>query len=126
MYRQVTNYRRDEGFDACNHLLTLPMPPTAIFVAAGDVCATGVLLALKKNGIEVPRQMSVIGFDDQPFTELVEPALSTVRQPMVKMGAAALNLLKDGATAGESRKTAKIVFPTELIVRHSTGPAPRG
>ncbi len=122
---QVANYRREEGFDAGNQLLQLRQPPTAVFVAAGDVCATGVLLALKKNGVEVPKQMSVVGFDDQPFTELVEPALTTVRQPMAKMGAEAFQLLKHAMqAAGAPRQPKKLVFETELVVRHSTAEAP--
>ena len=122
---QVANYRREEGFDAGNQLLQLRQPPTAVFVAAGDVCATGVLLALKKNGVDVPKQMSVIGFDDQPFTELVEPALTTVRQPMAKMGAEAFQLLKHAMQAGvEKRQPKKLIFETELVVRHSTAEAP--
>jgi LacI family transcriptional regulator len=121
---QVANYRREEGFDAGNQLLQLRQPPTAIFVAAGDVCATGVLLALKRNGIDVPKQMSVVGFDDQPFTELVEPPLTTVRQPMAKMGAEAFHLLKQAIQSTEPRQPKKLVYETELIVRHSTAEAP--
>jgi LacI family transcriptional regulator len=125
MNLQVANYRREEGFDAGNQLLQLRHPPTAVFVAAGDVCATGVLLALKKNGVEVPRQMSVVGFDDQPFTELVEPAMTTVRQPMAKMGAEAFQLLKHAMQGGgEARQPKKLVFETELVVRQSTAEAP--
>ena len=69
--------------------------------------------------------MSVIGFDDQPFTELVEPALTTVRQPMAKMGAEAFQLLKHAMQAGGvSREPKKLVFETELVVRQSTAEVP--
>jgi LacI family transcriptional regulator len=119
---QVNNFRREEGFDAANQLLTLPQPPTAIFVAAGDICATGVLLALKKQGISVPQKVSVIGFDDQPFTELVEPALTTVRQPMAKMGAQALIMLKTAIAEGDAHKPTVVTFEAELVIRQSTAP----
>jgi len=64
---QVAAGHREEGFDAGEKLLRLRTAPSAVLVAAGDVCATGVILALKKNGVDVPRQVSVVGFDDQPF-----------------------------------------------------------
>lgn len=119
---RLNNFRREEGFDAANQLLTLAAPPTAIFVAAGDLCATGVLLALKKQGVKVPEQMSIVGFDDQPFTELVEPALTTVRQPMAKMGAQALNMLKTAIAEGEAHRPTVVTFEAELIIRQSTAP----
>ncbi len=122
----VSNFRREEGFDAGNQLLTLSQPPTAVFVAAGDVCATGVLQAMRKQSIRVPEQMSVIGFDDQPFTELVDPALTTVRQPMVKMGARAFEILRQAILEGAEHKPQNVVFDTELIIRQSSGPAPKG
>ncbi len=122
---EVANFRREEGFDAGNQLLSLPQPPTAVFVAAGDICATGVLQAFKKRGLKVPGDISLIGFDDQPFTELVEPALTTVRQPMAKMGAQALTMLKNAIAEGESHKPSMLTFETELVLRQSTGPAPQ-
>lgn len=119
---QVNNFTRVEGLDAANQLLTLPSAPTAFFVAAGDICATGVLLALKKQGIKVPDQISVIGFDDQPFTELVDPALTTVRQPMAKMGAQALTMLKTAIAEGEAHRPTVVTFEAELVIRQSTAP----
>lgn len=121
---EVPNFRREEGFDAGNQLLQGHPAPTAVFVAAGDVCATGVMLAFKKNGIEVPRQISIVGFDDQPFAELVEPALTTVRQPMARMGSEAFHLLKDALKDPVLHKARKQVFSTELVIRQSTAEAP--
>lgn len=121
---EVPNFRRDEGFDAGNQLLQAHHRPSAIFVAAGDVCATGVMLALKKNGVDVPRQMSVVGFDDQPFSELMEPALTTVRQPMQRMGSEAFHLLKEAMKDPKSHQPRRQIFPTELVIRQSTADAP--
>lgn len=121
---EVPNFRREEGFDAGNQLLQTRPRPTAVFCAAGDVSATGVMLALKKNSVSVPGEMSVLGFDDQPFAELVEPALSTVRQPMARMGAEAFKLLVQALKDPKAHQPQIKVFPSELIVRQSTGPAP--
>lgn len=117
---ETPNFRREEGYDAGNQLLQARQAPTAIFVAAGDVCAIGVLRALKTNGVSVPSQMSLIGFDDQPFAELVEPALTTVRQPMARMGAEAFHLLKEALKDPKQHKPQLRTFPTELVVRQST------
>lgn len=117
---EVMRYSREDGIEAAEALLGLPSPPTAVFVAAGDVCATGVMLALKKRGVAVPHQMSVVGFDDQPFAELMEPALTTVRQPMVRMGTEAFHLLRDALKDPKEHGPRRRSFVTELIVRGST------
>lgn len=121
---EVPNFRREEGFDAGNQLLQTRPRPTAVFCAAGDVAATGVLLALKRNGVPVPAEMSVLGFDDQPFAELVDPSLSTVRQPMARMGAEAFHLLQAALKDPQAHRPQTKVFPSELVVRQSTAPAP--
>ncbi len=121
---EVPNFRREEGFDAGNQLLQTRPRPTAVFCAAGDVCATGVMLAFKKNGVSVPSEVSVVGFDDQPFAELVEPALTTVRQPMARMGAEAFTLLREALKDPKAHQPQTKVFPSELVIRSSTAPAP--
>jgi len=119
---EAENYSREEGLAVGERLLDLAEVPTAVFVAAGDVCATGVLLALKKRGIAVPGQISIVGFDDQPFSALVEPALTTVRQPMARMGMEALHLLRDALKDPAQHSPRCQSFATELVVRNSTGP----
>ncbi len=118
--------RREEGFEVGQKILQMRQGPTAVFVGAGDVCATGLLLALKRGGLNVPKDISVVGFDDQPFAELVDPGLTTVRQPMARMGAEAFHLLKEALKDPEAHKPRKQIFPTELVVRQSTAaPRPR-
>jgi LacI family transcriptional regulator len=124
MRLEAVNFSREEGFEAGKRLLEASGAPTAVFVAAGDVCATGVMLALKKNGVAVPRDMSVVGFDDQPFSELVEPALTTVRQPMARMGVEAFHLLRDALKDPIQHTVRRQSFATELVVRSSTAAAP--
>lgn len=122
---EVPNFRREEGFDAGNQLLQTRPRPTAVFVAAGDVCATGVMLAFKKNSVAVPGEISVVGFDDQPFAELVEPALTTVRQPMARMGVEAFSLLREALKDPKNHSPQTKTFPSELVIRQSTAEAPR-
>jgi len=93
--------------------------PTGI-VAMSDELAAGVLDAAAERGVEVPGQLSVVGFDDTPTATAVRPALTTVHQPMGEKGEVAGRLLLEAAPPTVAR------LPTELRVRASTGPAPRG
>jgi LacI family transcriptional regulator len=94
--------------------------PTAIF-AANDRMAFGVLRALYERGLAVPRDMSVVGFDDIEGSDCSIPPLTTIRQDHDALGLAAMELLLE-AIAGEPARNVKI--SPELVVRSSTG-APR-
>lgn len=99
-------------------LRTAKAHPTAI-MAASDVVAVGVLLAIKARGLRVPEDIALIGFDDFEFTRYVEPPLTTVRLPAFDMGRRAAELLLDhlrGKPADERR----VVLPTQLIQRNSS------
>jgi LacI family transcriptional regulator len=111
------------AFEAANTLLALPAPPTAIF-AVNDLSAFGVIAAARERGLKVPRDVSVIGFDDIPMASQVHPPLTTIRQPFAQMGRAAVNTLLSQMD-NEDAIAPRIVLPTELIARQSTGPAPR-
>jgi LacI family transcriptional regulator len=112
---QMLHYTAEEGRSAAHMLLDLPERPTAIFCAAGDIAALGVVDALLDRGISIPQEMSVLGFDDLEFAKMVNPPLSTVRQPLEAMGRMAAHLLIESreATQGE-------IFAPELINRAST------
>jgi DNA-binding LacI/PurR family transcriptional regulator len=91
--------------------------PTGV-VAMSDELAAGVVDAAVARGIDVPRQLSVVGFDDTPTATSTAPPLTTIRQPLAARGETAARLLLDGAPA-------KVVeFPTELVVRCSTTRVP--
>ena len=92
--------------------------PTAI-LALSDLLALGVLDAAAERGIAVPGELSVAGFDDIPTAATVTPALTTIRQPHHRKGAEAVRLLLADDPAQN------VLLPTELVVRASTGPAPR-
>lgn len=112
----------DGGELALGELLGLPEPPTAI-LAATDVLAIGVLHAAYELGITVPDELSVVGFDDIPLASATVPGLTTVRMPMARMIAAAVEIVigSDAPSKGVHDSRTEIFEPT-LIVRHSSGP----
>jgi DNA-binding LacI/PurR family transcriptional regulator len=96
---------------------------TAI-VCASDVLALGVVRAVRRAGLAVPGDVSVIGYDDSPLMNCVDPPLTTVRQPIDAMGRAAVDLLV--ARIGRAEVPAdELLFEPELVVRSSTA-RPRG
>jgi DNA-binding LacI/PurR family transcriptional regulator len=107
------------GTRDASELLSLPEPPTAVF-AASDTHAIGVLEAAQTLGIEVPKALSVIGFDDIEVDAYLE---LTVRQPLVESGRRGTKLLLE-ALAGDEVAPLRELLPLELVVRGTTGPAP--
>ena len=119
-------YDRAWGREGMAQLLALPEPPTAVF-AGGDGIAEGVYETCAARGLRIPEDVSVVGFDDTPAAAHLDPPLTSVRQPLVKMGALAAATLLDQLDAGLSVRPVpapQIVLPAELIVRASTA-APR-
>ncbi len=86
---------------------------------ANDAVAVGVMRVLERDGVRVPHDVSVVGFDDVPLAALVSPALTTVRQPLAAMGAAAVRLLVE-RMSDRARAARQVVLPVELVVRGST------
>jgi DNA-binding LacI/PurR family transcriptional regulator len=101
-------------------LLSLPERPTAVF-AASDTQAIGVLEAARALRIEVPRELSVIGFDDIEVAAYV--SLTTVRQPLLESGRRGAGLLLE-MLSGRPAAPLRELLPLELVVRSTTGPAP--
>lgn len=89
-------------------------------VAASDVMALGVLRAVRARGLDVPGDVSVVGFDDTPMAPFFDPPLTAVRQPIVPMGNAAVAALFD-ELRGLPMDRAEILFRPDLVVRASTG-----
>ena len=112
---------RAGGYTATLSLMTEPNLPTAI-IAFSDIMAVGVLDALQSMGIQVPGQVSVAGYDDQPEAEWTRPKLTTVRQPTEAKGRLAGDFLA-AAIRGEDQHPRQRLLGT-IIVRDSTGPAP--
>lgn len=110
------------GRAAAEQLLTLAEPPTAIF-AFSDQIAIGVLHAALAQGLRIPDDLSIVGFDDTPEAELVTPALTTVRQPLAEMGRMAVSLLTR-LLENRPLEALHVELATQLIIRESTGPVP--
>lgn len=117
------NFYVEAGYKHGLDLLSRPERPTAIF-AGSDMQALGVLRAARELGLRVPDELSVVGYDDLPLASWVGPALTTVRQPLAEMGAAATRILFD-LIAGRAPQVRRLSLATELVVRESTAPPPR-
>lgn len=111
-------YTFGSGFDAAEAIMQLPHRPTAVF-ALSDRMALGAIRAFESHGLRVPQDISVIGFDNSPGTELMTPALTTIRQPLAAMGRLAVKTLQDIA-AGNPIPTRQVKLATSLVLRSST------
>jgi LacI family repressor for deo operon, udp, cdd, tsx, nupC, and nupG len=110
----------ESGAAAAEQLLDHPERPTAIF-CFNDEMAIGVIDAARQRGVLVPRDLSVVGFDDIRFARHVEPPLTTVAQPMRDIGHGTVRLLLD-ILGGRILPPTSITLPHTLIVRQSTAP----
>jgi LacI family transcriptional regulator len=119
-YVRIGQFRYEDGMVEGAALLALPQPPTAIF-AGNDETALGVLEAARTLGLRVPDELSVVGFDDTESARVASPPLTTVAQPLRRMGAVALRTGLRLA-AGERLDSHHVELATELIVRGSTAP----
>lgn len=97
--------------------------PTAVYVAS-DTMAMGALRAIDDSGLSVPRDLAVVSFDGLPASERSSPPLTTLRQPIPQIGETLIEVLLDQIDT-ETREPARKLIPTELIVRESSGSAPR-
>ncbi|MFJ3723217.1 LacI family DNA-binding transcriptional regulator [Streptomyces sp. NPDC090045] len=113
-------FERSAGYDAMRELLRQGAPFTAV-AAANDTIATGVAAALREEGIRIPEDVSVAGFDDLPICADTAPALTTVRVPLREAGALAAQLVTGRRPQPPGGIT---TLPTELMVRASTAPPP--
>jgi DNA-binding LacI/PurR family transcriptional regulator len=112
------------GDAALRTLVALDSPPTAV-VCSTDHLATGVLHAAADLGLAVPRDLSVVGFDDIPMASFTVPSLTTVHMPVDEMTALAARLAMDEPEEGASGGVESFVVTPSLVVRESTGEAPR-
>lgn len=103
------------GEQAAARLLTLQAPPTAVF-AVSDTLAIGVIKGLRRARRRVPEDVAVMGFDDLPIAEVFEPGLTTVAQPMMALGAAAVEMVL-ARLAGDTPEHR--VLPHRLVLRES-------
>jgi LacI family transcriptional regulator len=114
--------RVEGGVRAVERVLAEADPPTGV-VAYNDLAAIGALKALRSAGVPVPAGVAVVGFDDIEAASWTDPPLTTVRQPTAEMGRRAVEQIT--AALRGAGDTAPVVLAPELVVRASTGPAPR-
>lgn len=114
------DFRLGSGERAVEHLLQGGNRPTALFVADG-LMAVGAMKALRRAGIRVPEDISLIGFDDTPWFELLDPPLTTIAQPVADLAEGAVQALLALLDGGPPKNA----FPVcQLVVRSSCAPPP--
>ena len=112
----------DEAYEAARGLLAERRDFTAI-VAGSDIMAIGILRALTEQGLRVPDDISLVGFDDIEFCHYTTPPLTTVRQDRVAMGRGAVQRLI--AIVEGTGEVSPLILPTQLVIRKSTGRVPK-
>ncbi len=118
-YQRVTLLTEDTAYRLTHDLMSLPVPPTALIALAGTQ-AVGAYRALRERGLHIPGDVSLLTFDNYPWTGLVEPPITVIEQPVEAMAeATALKIIAalEGGSTGES-----ITFPGKMIERGSCGP----
>jgi LacI family transcriptional regulator len=116
------DFRRENGYVATKLLLSLDSPPTALF-ATSDLITLGVLSALSEEGLEIPRDLSLVSFDDFDFAPYLKCPLTVVWQPKEMMGELAVKLLVEQLENGR-QDTRRIILRPRLLERESVGPPP--
>ncbi|GMA34556.1 hypothetical protein GCM10025876_07600 [Demequina litorisediminis] len=114
-----TRYAPENAAQATRTLLGMAEPPTAI-MGANDLTALAAIEVAHDLGLSVPGDLSVIGFDDIPEAGLASPALTTVRQPLQEMGAAAMRMLLDRIEGREH--SSHVRLDTSLVLRETCAP----
>ncbi len=107
-----------DGVAVFEKIRALQPAPTAVFVPAGDMVAIGIIKEAKKQERRVPQDLAIVGYDDLPAAEVIEPSLTTVRQPKLEMGDYAINMIVDKIEGRESGLKQK-ELPTKFIIRES-------
>jgi LacI family transcriptional regulator len=118
----IGEFREERGYQLTLSLLSSPEPPTAIFTA-NNLMTLGALKALHDMRVDIPGEVSLIGFDDLDTGPLLRPPLTVIDRPMEEQGALAMRLLLrrfDEAYAGDTPR--RVILETKLIERASTGP----
>ncbi|MFD1777634.1 LacI family DNA-binding transcriptional regulator [Fredinandcohnia salidurans] len=104
------------GVQAMRVMFQLAEKPTAVF-AVSDTLAIGALKGINGNGLHVPNDIALVGFDNISFSNMTNPTLTTISQPMYKMGSLAANML---ISSIQGEKVESVVLDHELIIREST------
>jgi LacI family transcriptional regulator len=112
---------RETGNDVMRSVLSSKLKVDALF-AASDLSALGALLVLKERGISVPHQFGVTGYVNEPFTEFIEPSLTTTEQFGVEIGRTAAQVIVEEINSEQSNPPMIIIIKPKLIIRNSSTP----
>jgi DNA-binding LacI/PurR family transcriptional regulator len=115
------SFHREHAIEDATALIRAKPAPTAIF-AANNILAEATLIALEHERLRVPRDVSVVAFDDLQWMSMVEPPLTAVRQPVADMARSAAELALRRLRDGFEGRPSTVVFHTELIERGSVAP----
>jgi len=120
---QIGSFRRESGFEAVKHLLSLDQPPTAIF-ATSNVLGEAAMFAVRQRGLRIPEDIALLMFDDVPWASLSSPNLTVVTQPTYDLGFTSMERLFQRLqdTPNSRRGPLKSVLQPALIVRESCAP----
>lgn len=113
-----SGFSQQDGENDTAYLLSLPQPPDAIF-AVNDRKAIGAMLALKKNGIPIGQDVGVVGFTNDPVSEIISPTLTTMAEPAFDIGRISCELLLKHIQK-KSFSPQEVILPGELMVRESS------
>lgn len=116
---QCGDFHHDFGGAALQRMMSGPNPPTAVF-SANDEMGVGAIKAARQMGLNVPDDVSIVGFDDIPLSQYCQPSLTTVRQRVEDIGAAATIGL--AALIEGKDNVCSTLFPTEFVIRSSVAP----
>lgn len=116
-YLRIGDFKQDSGRMLAEELLALPTPPTALFVV-NNLMAVGALEAIHDRKLKIPGDVALIGFDDLPWADALDPPLTVVRQPAYEVGQAATELLLKRLTDPKRPETHLKLLP-KLIIRSS-------
>ena len=119
-YLEVTGLTKEEGKQAFARLMLLPNPPDGVF-CGNDTTAVSALEYCRQNNLKVPDDVALIGFSDEPFSAVVTPSLSTVKQPGYLMGfQSAKKIIHRIENLNSIIPFEQIILPTQLIIRESS------
>ncbi|OPA75202.1 LacI family transcriptional regulator [Paenibacillus selenitireducens] len=114
----VSPFHVQGGKETATELLRGPLKPTAIF-ACNDLLAIGVVQAVREQGMSVPQDVSVVGFDNTLLATIIDPSLTTVAQPIQEMGRQIVQLITQEIDGSKPNKQRLVLLP-ELVIRNST------
>jgi LacI family transcriptional regulator len=122
---QVGTFKRESGFQAAQRLLSMQAPPSAIF-AANNVLGEAAMFAIRERGLEIPSDISLVIFDDVPWTSLTSPRVTVVAQPTHSIGFLGMELLVQRLEKANKAQRAplKTVLQPEFVVRESCAACP--